>query len=209
MTQTIETPQTPSHDEYAIVATFSEQSLDKLALIQDQLSERLGDVIWLTPRAALHSTLMEIICDRDYGRTPRKQIFTDWHNTYSLAMSETLAEIKPFELDFTQLEVSQRAIIARLADSRAFNDIRAKILSNIDLPEGTKLPPDITHCSLARFSKPVDLESVLHKTEDVQVHFTQKITGFSLLKDLGPPTFDPKLIQSYSLSGTLIPIKSR
>lgn len=200
MTQTIETLQTPAQDEYAIVATFSKQSLDVLTHIQSQISERLGDAVWLTPRAALHSTLMEIICDRDYGTVSRKEIFTSWYEEYNQTVSEILASLSPFEITFSELEVSQRAIIARLDNSDVFNDIRSQLLASIKLPNGTKMPPDITHCSLARFTKSVDLEDVQSKTSNIDVNFTENISYFQLLKDLGPPTFEPKLIQDYPLS---------
>lgn len=198
MTNTIETPQTPSHDEYGIFATFSEQSLDQLVEIQDQLSECLGDAIWLTPRRALHSTLMEVICDKDYG-VPRKQLFDTWHAEHGDAVAKTFAELPPFDITFTELEISQRAIIVRLRDSEAFNDIRSRLLSRIVLPDGTKLPPDITHCSLARYTSSVNLEEIVDKTHAIRVDFTEHISSFKLLKDLGPPAFRPQTIQEYGL----------
>ena len=48
MTKTIETPQTPSEDEYGIVATFSDKSLEQLSFIQGQLHDLLANTIWLT-----------------------------------------------------------------------------------------------------------------------------------------------------------------
>ena len=200
MAETIVSPRTPSQDEYGIVATFSESSLDALSIIQDSLTEHLGDSIWLTPRRALHCTLMEIICDRDYGNVPRKQIFDDWYKNYNQTVLETLAEIPLFDISFIKLEVSQRAIIARLTNSQVFNDIRAEILSRIRLPEGTKLPPDITHVSLARFNKSVDLVKVIDKTKDIKVNFSENLSNFQLLKDLGSPRFEPRLIQNYPLA---------
>ena len=197
MTETVETPQTPSENEYGIVATFSEQSLTKLKSIQDQLSKYLGDAIWLTPHRALHSTLMEIICDREY-RTPRNKLFTSWYEQYSHKVGETLADIPSFSLTFSEIEVSTRAIIVRTRTSEAFNDIRTKVLSKIELPTGTKLPPDITHCTLARFSRSISLEAMTKLVQNIPCEITENISNFKLLKGLGPPTFEPKTMQIYN-----------
>lgn len=64
------------------------------------------------------------------------------------------------------------------------------------------MPPDITHCSLARFNKAVNLDSVITEIEDIKVNITEKITRFKLLRDLGPPSFTPKVIESYEMSAS-------
>ncbi len=198
MTNTVETIQTPSKDEYGIVATFSEQSLRQLSNIQDQLHEYLGDAIWLTPQRALHSTLMEIVCDREYP-TPRNELFTNWYHQYSHQVTETLGDLPPITITFSEIEISARAIIVRSVSSKAYNDIRSKLLSKIELPKGTKLPPDITHCTLARFNSALNLEETIRQLRNIQCNITENVTSFKLLKDLGPPTFEPKTIQLYNL----------
>ena len=49
MTKTIATDQISSEDEYNLVATFSEHSLNVLTGIQSKLSEHFDDAIWLKP----------------------------------------------------------------------------------------------------------------------------------------------------------------
>src|SRR4051812_9766957 len=110
MSETIITPQTPSEHEYAIVAQFGEASLGHLTLIQDQLQSLFGDSIWLTPPKALHSTLMEIICDRQYEGLSRQQYFLNWYKQYSQKASKVIADTPAFDVTFNQLEVSSRAI---------------------------------------------------------------------------------------------------
>lgn len=199
MTETIPDPQAPSHDEHAIVVAFSEDSLAVLSALQHQLRGILGDTIWLTPERALHSTVMEIICDTDYGMVPRKELFTDWYQQYDQIVAETITTMPPFEITFDQLVISPKAIIVKSTDSTILNDIRSTLLSTISLPVGTKLPPDITHCTIARFSSILDLEDIVEQTKMLNVTITERIETFKLLKDLGPPTFDPKTIQIYRL----------
>ncbi len=141
---------------------------------------------------------MEIICDREYP-TPRNELFTNWYEHYSHQVGETLADVPSFNLTFSEIEVSARAIIVRTATSEAFNDIRTKLLSKIELPKGTKLPPDITHCTLARFNRSLNLEEAIKLTQNIPCDITENITSFKLLKDLGPPTFEPKTMQIYNV----------
>ena len=198
MTKTIENLKTSSEDMCGFVATFSEQSLGQLTAIQAKLSEYLSDSIWLMPRRALHSTLMEIICDREYP-TPRHELFADWYKQYSQSVSEIISKLPTFDITFSEIEVSTRAIIVSSKNSDFFNNIRSRVLSTIELPKGTKMPPDITHCTLARFSHSIDLENAQELTRHLQCGFTEHISVFKLLKDLGPPTFEPKTIREYSL----------
>lgn len=199
MTKTIPTPQTLSEDEYGIVATFSNKSLDSLSAIQAQLHDILGDAVWFTPQRALHSTLMEIICDTDYKSASRQQLLTDWYERYNQIVTEAIAKLEPFEVTFDQLEVHPRAIIVRSSDSRSFDAIRSKLLSKINLPTGTKQPPDIIHCSLARYNKVLNVENIIEQTKMININFTERISNFKLLKDLGPPSFDPKMVQMYKI----------
>jgi hypothetical protein len=199
MTETIPTLQTPSYDECGIVATFSEESLANLSALQKQLGTILGDSIWLTPTQALHGTLMEIICDIDYRDVSRKDLFSDWHERYNQMVIETLAEFSPFEITFSELEISPRAIIIKSADSAIFNNIRAKLLSRINLPNGTKQPPDITHCTIARYNDALNLDEVTERTNMLGVNFSERIADFKLLRDLGPPSFEPKMLEKYEL----------
>lgn len=197
MIKTIPTLQAPSHDEYAIVAKFSETSLATLSTLQNQLVDILGDAIWLTPQRALHSTLIEIICDVDYGVSSRKQLFDNWHEQYNQIVAENISEMSPFAITFDKLEISQNAIIVKASDSTIFNDARFKLLSVMNLPTGTKQPPDITHCTLARYNDAIKLNDVIEQTKMLRINFTEHVVRFELLKDLGPPNFQPKPVNEY------------
>lgn len=200
MTYTVETIQKPSEDECGIVATFSDQSLSQLTSIQDQLIESLGDAIWITPPKALHSTLIEIICDMDYP-TSRNELFTTWYKQYNHKVDKKVADLPSFNITFSEIEVSARAVIVKSATSEAFNSIRSEILSKMELPTGTKQPPDITHCTLARFSRILSIEEVTKLTQNIPCDITEMISSLKLMKDLGPPSFEPKTIQVYNLQG--------
>jgi hypothetical protein len=199
--QTIITPYAHSQDEHAIVAQFDTHTQAKIARIQQHLVQLFGDALWLQRPPALHSTLMEIICNAEYQGLTRKEYFMQWYAAYNEVVAATLADTSPFDIQFTELYVSQRAIIIKTADSRPFNLIRERLLAVTSLPAGTKMPPSITHCSLARFNTPLDLAEVRSRTADIAVDIRAHVASFSLIRDLGPPDFNGKPMQIYSLGG--------
>jgi len=198
MTKTIPSPLVHSPEEHSIVTLFSSNTLEKIVAIQRQLASLLGDTIWLTPHQALHVTLMEIICDTEYKGPSRKEHFQHWYEMYNGAAQDTLARFSPVDLNFNELIASKGAIIIKTADSTPFNDIRAELLKNTVLPAQTKVPPDITHCSLGRYSKAVDLETVQEKVREIMVDINETVHEFKLMKDLGPD-FNPVELGSYFL----------
>jgi hypothetical protein len=197
---TIVTQEVHSEDEHLIAALPSDAWRTQAAHIQDQLVQIFGDAIWLQQPSGLHCTVMEIICDVVYKGMSRKQHFEKWYAQYNETVKTILAECSPFEIVFDELFVSERAIIIKAADSGPLNEIRARILAQTKLPEGTKQPPQITHCSLARFAKSIDLDDAVRQTRDIPVHIVEQVTELALAKDLGPPQFDGTPLQTYPLS---------
>lgn len=197
--QTIVTPPVHSPDEHSIVRLFSAQSAEQAVVMQTHLKELFGDAIWLQKPPSLHITLMEIICDTEYIDKTREQYFQDWYASYNETVKEVLGSIEPFDLHFTELLVSQRAIIIKSADSKVLNDIRKALMERTQLPSGTKVPPDITHSTLARFNKPIDLEEARRLTAEISVNIAEHVTEFSLVRDLGPPDFNGTPMQAYTL----------
>jgi hypothetical protein len=200
MPTTIVSPLVHSPDEHSIVATFHDATLEKIVSIQRQLKSLLGDVIWLTPPQALHMTLMEIICDTEYTGLSRKEHFQHWYEKYNDRARETLAQFLPVHLGFNELLASRGAIIIKTADSTSFNHIRDELLKSTVLPAQTKIPPDITHCSLGRYNEAVDLEMVQEKVRAITVDLEEVVREFKLMKDLGPD-FHPTQLETYPCTG--------
>jgi hypothetical protein len=192
-------PLVHSPDEHSIAAVLSRESIEKVVAIQRQLKTMLGDAIWLTPANALHMTLMEIICDTEYKELPRKQHFMNWYERYNDTVKEIIAHFPSTSIIFNQLHVSPAAIILKAESPQPFNDIRDALLVRTVLPAQTKLPPDIAHCTIARFNKAVDLNAARERASAIAVDFDEHIREFKLMKDLGPD-FNPSIIEAYGLS---------
>jgi hypothetical protein len=196
---TVVTPPVYSEDEHSIASLLTEHSRQHATHIQNQLTQLFGDAIWLQAPPSLHITLMEIICDTEYAGPSRKQQFMEWHEKYGQRAKEVIARFPPCQLTFSELIVSPRAVIIKATNPAALNDIRAALLAETTLPADTKMPPDIAHCTLARFTKAIDLEYAIRKTNGITVDFEEHITGFALLKDLGPPDFTYAALEQYPL----------
>lgn len=198
MSNTVVSPLVHSPNEHSIAAMPDSRSVQKIVLIQKQLKSLLGDAIWLTPPNALHITLMEIICDTEYRGVSRQEHFMGWYKQYNAAVRETIARFKPIVATFNELHASQAAIIIKITDPTPFNTIREELLASTVLPAQTKMPPDIAHCTIARYSREVDLDIVRERTSALSANFDISIGEFKLMKDLGPD-FHPTDLQTYSL----------
>lgn len=199
--ETIPTPPVLSDNEYSIVSLLNGDCLEEAIAIQSKLKTLFGDAIWLQEPPSLHITLMEIICDTDYGELSRAKFFQDWYTAYNSTTKNVLSQLAPFDLVFDELLVSQRAIIIKTSQSEELNTIRARLLGKTTLPHDTKNPPDITHSTLARFTAPLNLQDVIDGIKDTKILAKQRVTEFSLVRDLGPPTFNGTPTEHYPLSG--------
>lgn len=197
---TIIDTQAYSPDEYNIVALPSKPFLQHISEIQKQLLHILGDAIWLTPIHALHITVMEITGPHTQPVSLRGKHFAQWQVRYGDLVKEVISNFRVGSLHFDQIIVSQRAVILKAANPDLLNEIRKELLTKTNLPEGTNLPPDIAHITIARFSKAVELNKAIQATEELKIDYTEPITSFSLLKDITPPDFNISCIDTYRLA---------
>ncbi|HUB93959.1 MAG TPA: 2'-5' RNA ligase family protein [Verrucomicrobiae bacterium] len=198
MQNTSISPLVYSPDEYDIVALPDHGSAEKIVKIQNLLKELMGDSIWLTPSQVLHSTLMEIICDTEYRDLSREEHFMQWCTRYNDIAREVIAQFQPIDITLSELRVSPAAIILKAADPGPFNVIRQALLKNTVLPTQTKIPPDIIHCTIARYSKEVCVDDIMGQVSSIPVNINFQIREFKLMKDLGPD-FHPTVLQTYRL----------
>src|ERR1700712_5561722 len=98
MPRTTISPLVHSPEEHSIVAMPDNQSVTKIAAIQQQLKSLLGEAIWTTPPHALHMTLMEVICDTEYKDFSRKEHFTKWHKRYNTTTRDVIAQFQPIDV---------------------------------------------------------------------------------------------------------------
>jgi hypothetical protein len=124
------------------------------------LSKALPDVVWPMPLTSLHTTLYELMQRGDFGGIDKDALFEHNKAVWQQELAEIFSATAPISLAFTEVHVSPDAITLRCKNSDDFNEIRSRIGSRLALPSFTKAPPDITHCTVARFLTSVDMQLV-------------------------------------------------
>jgi hypothetical protein len=155
------------------------------------------------PPKALHITLCEIVQSRKIYSYDKEALFELRSEEYFHGAGQVLTNTPAFSVVFDQIEVSLDAIIVRSSESAVFNDIRTKLLGSISLPDETRRPPDITHSSIARYLKRIDVESVRAAAANHTIGFAEPITEFKLLKTFVPPLLEYEELASFQLKGEL------
>jgi len=186
----------PDNDCIA-VALLSETGQQQIASLLKKLSERLNDIIWAMPTAALHITLCEIIQPKPYDEDKATLLKNFPH--YETVLQEALT-MPPIPVTFDTVEVSPQAIIVRGRDDGTFNRVREELIEKLPLPTETKLPPDIIHCTIARYTKQVDLEKVKAVVAGVNINFIETISEFQLLRQTAPHLLNYQIARRYTLS---------
>lgn len=184
---------------YALVALLSKDTSRQFSLLLGKLCAELGDIVWAMPEDALHITLCEIIQPKNYAED--KQALYDLHSSeYESRPGEILAKHNPIKVTFSAIEVSSQAIIIRGTDDGSFEEIRKELVNKLPLPSETKMPPDIIHSTIARFTKEVPLEDVENIARKYSLNLVEDITSFKLINNLTLPLLSYKVIRSYPLS---------
>ena len=148
------------------------------------LSEALPDVVWPMPLTSLHITLYEFMQRGDFD-VDKDALFEHNKAVWQQELAEIFSTTLPVSLAFTEICVSPDAITLRCKNSDDFNEIRSRIGSRLTLPSFTKVPPDITHCTVARFLTSVDMQLV-----------ESAIAAFGLLPRINITVQDMQLIKS-------------
>lgn len=197
--QTNVTQKVYSPCEHSIVKLLTGAAEQQAIQLQQQLVAVFNDAIWLQEPPSIHSTLMEIISDAQYTGMTRQQHFDTWYNAHNTTVKQIIATIEPFTVHFTELFISPWAIIIKAPNTDPFNSIRKLLVANAAAPKETKIPPDITHSTMARFAKPLDLAKAQQAVKNLIVDITVDVQNFSLVPNLGPPHFNGTPLQTYPL----------
>lgn len=184
---------------YAIVSLLSASTNQQVSNLLTQLSSALGEIVWIMPKDALHITLCEIIQAKVYQEV--KQVIYDRHSSeYENVTANILRKFDPIRIIFDTIEVSPQAIIIKGNDDGSFQKIRKVLIDMLPLPSETKLPPNIIHISIARFTKEVQLNEIEKIVEKYTISIHETITEFQLVNNLTPPLLSYEVIRTYPLS---------
>jgi hypothetical protein len=185
---------------YVVNTGFSETNRQLLAEIMRDIARHFPDAIFCPPPDTLHITLLDWISPLvDYGDQDKAELFQKFKPLYDRAMTEALADIKPVSVHFNQMCVSPSTIYITGEDDGSFQQIRDRFLQKVDLLPTTKLPPQLIHSSLARFTKPIELAPVETFAVETPVNFQQEITEFRLINNHLEPALEFDVLKRYTL----------
>ena len=171
---------------------------NEITKLLKSLETKLPGVIWAMPPTALHFTLYEIIQPKEYSED-KEVLYARHQHEYEELPAKILSSIQPIEVNFNTIEASPYAIIVRGKDNGTFNAIRAQILKELPIIPESKQPPDIIHCSVARYLKEYDFERIQEVIQKHSINFTEIVSEFKLLKNRKFPLLEYDTLQTYKL----------
>lgn len=183
---------------YAFLALLSDDAKRRIVDLLDELATELPGVLWVMPPERLHITLCEIIQPKEYSQD-KESLFASRQEEYQDIPARILSDTPKFRVKFDTIEASPQAIILRASDSSRLNGIREKLVAHMQLPSETRTPPDITHSSVARYLKEVELEEVQKIVARHKITIEEEITEFQLIRSKIPPLQNYSVLKAYPL----------
>ncbi|MEK7649990.1 MAG: hypothetical protein AAB367_03495 [Patescibacteria group bacterium] len=164
------------------------------------IQKQFSDVIWCTPPQTFHITLLDWIAPLvDYGRE-KEQVFQEIFLSYDKALQDILAKEKPFTIDFSEIRVSEGAIILFGHDNGTFQRMRKAFTDVITLIPGTKPPAQIVHSTVCRYQKEVDLSPIQEFVAKQQIQIIQPINEFRLIHETTVPMLEFEVVKIYKVA---------
>lgn len=185
---------------YMVNTEFSEVNKAKLLEVIQEIDLGYQSDIFCTPPDSLHITLLDWVAPLvDYDGQDKDRLYESVFEVYDQAMSEVTSSSGPIEVKFDEIRVSPSTIFITGRDDGSFQRIRSQFLKKVELLPGTKLPPDIIHSSLARFTAAIDLGEVSSFIASRTIDFTEVASGFRLVRSSIEPLIDYRVIKRYEL----------
>ena len=200
-----------SRDHTYTLLTFLPREIQvEIDPLLQYLAETFSGLIWPMPEQSLHITLYELMQRGDFG-VDKDEIFLKNGVAWERALNDIFGKMPPVEVALTKLVVNPDAITLQCESSEPFNEIRAKITKSLALPRFTKHPPDITHCTLARFLAPASISEVQAAVDAFNSvpRPTFTIQNFQLLKTTVQPVQEYEVLRTFPLLGAHKEAKKR
>ena len=182
---------------FMINAAIDTIAARQISELQETLKLTYGDALWLTPANALHITLVDWLAPLSEYPDDKEKLLGRMRGEYERALRLALQGIPIQTLSFDKILVSPSAIVITADASRdLFNSIRAKFLDTVTLLPGTKTPPKITHATIGRFVREIDM-SPMPVALDGPIGVT--IDEFRLVKETKLPMLEYEVLNRYAL----------
>ena len=185
---------------YVVNTTFSPNNIEIISDCINRIDKEYGSAVFCMPPSSLHITLLDWIAPLvHYDGRNKQELFRKLSPSYCAALKQILKDQKKILVTFDTINVSSTTIYLTGHDNGEFQTIRKKFLDMVVLLPGTKQPPTIIHCSLARFTQPLDLNDVKDFILQESICFTQEVELFHLVHSMREPMLEFEVLKKFSL----------
>lgn len=184
---------------YILVADVPQALMQKISDVQQLLGQHYSDAIWLMPRPALHITLYELM-QRGSFSEGKDEFFAAHRTQIMAALTAVFARQTAIQLHFNKIIASPQAIICTAEAAEEFNQLRDEITSTVPLPSDTKQPPSIVHITIARYTKPIEVDMVNELVSSINVSEAVTVNAIELRKTSLQPMLQYDVLESFPLA---------
>lgn len=184
---------------YMLNAALSKENQQHISEIVGAIKANFGKLILEQPAHALHITLMDWVAPLVTYDKDHDSIFEEVFPEYDEALLYQTERIRSFKIHFDTITVSRAAIFITARDDGQFQQVRDGFVGEVDLLPGTKQPPTIVHCTIARFDEEVDVAPIRRFVDSLIVDFEQPVDSFRLVHETEMPMVKYEILKDYRL----------
>lgn len=185
---------------YNLQTNLASHTAQALCRLQQLIAQRLPVRLLLPPAASMHISLYALVYV--HWNSPHKQAYWQQIAEPTLARLEQVCSAQPsFTVRFTQLRVTERAIIALAPEAcEPITLVRrrlAELLASPDLPRPNH---DIVHTTLARFAESslLDAEAV-RALEQLPLALDAQVSTLSVMREHVYPSLASEEVRRFLL----------
>lgn len=191
-------------ESYFLATTFPPAIADSLEDVAMDIARQISGIT-VQPADTLHISLLDfidsIIDPAHHGYPSKTALWQKIGPQCEAAAHKALKDIKPFDIRFGELIVTDTAVILKGEDDGQIQQIRNSIMADIDslrLPR-SKRPPVIVHSSIARYAKVMPLEPIREAAAGERVDFILHVDTIWLLHQFKMNMLESEELKAYHL----------
>ncbi len=190
-----------SHLGYAVHARITGDAAKAIQEWLTKFSTAFPGGTYCMPPDGLHCTLLDWVAPLfDYDGVDKRQLFERLRQSFEPALIRALAHIESFTVRFDQIKITPTTVILLGSDNGQFNRVRSDFMSQVQLPAGGKLPPEIIHSSIVRFVEPsLQMCALQDYAAEHPILAMQHIREFRLVESRREPMQDFTVLKTYLL----------
>lgn len=169
---------------YIIVAPLSDKTKQAIYKIQDEIANHFPRAGFWFPRGdQLHVTFAHVITtDSDYS-TDREELYEKLGPQVIDVLSRIVSNPLSIETTFNVIQTYTAAITIQGHDDGSYEALRQTFTDAVQLPEGTRRPPNIIHSSIGRFRDEIDYDKLKDFVDSLSISFSETTTELLFVRE--------------------------